>query len=74
VARFAESCGAEMPRWLNKRMADFGDDADSVRALGLDVVTDLCTRLIAGDAPGLHFYTMNQAALTQEIVTRLQGR
>ena len=73
VARFAESCGTEMPRWLNKRMADFGDDAESVRALGLDVVTQLCERLIAGGAPGLHFYTMNQAKLTTEIVQRLRG-
>ncbi len=72
VARFAEMCGAEMPRWLNKRMADFGDDVESVRALGLDVVTDLCKRLLAGGAPGIHFYTMNQAALTKEIVTRLR--
>lgn len=73
VARFAESCGTEMPRWLNKRMADFGDDADSVRAYGLDVVTQLCERLIKGGAPGLHFYTMNQAKLTTEIVQRLRG-
>ncbi len=73
VARFAESCGAEMPRWLDKRMADFGDDADAVRAYGLDVVTQLCERLIAGGAPGLHFYTMNQAPLTKEIVSRLRS-
>lgn len=73
VARFAESCGAEMPRWLNKRMADFGDDADAVREFGLDVVTELCERLTKGGAPGFHFYTMNQAALTKEIVTRLRG-
>ena len=74
VARFAEMCGAEMPRWLNKRMADFGDDADAVRAYGLDVITDLCQRLMAGGASGIHFYTMNQAALTKEIVTRLRSR
>ncbi len=73
VARFAESCGAEMPRWLSKRMADFGDDIESVQALGLDVVTSLCQRLIDGGAPGIHFYTMNQAALTAEIVTRLRS-
>lgn len=73
VARFAESCGAEMPRWLSKRMADFGDDIDSVRALGLDVVTELCQRLIDGGAPGIHFYTMNQATLTAEIVQRLRS-
>ncbi|TAG01305.1 MAG: methylenetetrahydrofolate reductase [NAD(P)H] [Betaproteobacteria bacterium] len=74
VARFAEMCGAEMPRWLNKRMADFGDDSDSVRALGLDVVSAMCERLIAGGAPGIHFYTMNQSALTKEIVTRLRNK
>jgi methylenetetrahydrofolate reductase (NADPH) len=73
VARFAESCGAEMPRWLSKRMADFGDDADAVRDYGLDVCTQLCERLIAGGAPGLHFYTMNQAPLTKEIVRRLRN-
>lgn len=74
VARFAESCGAEMPRWLCKRMADFGDDIDSVQALGLDVVTALCQRLLDGGAPGIHFYTMNQAPLTSEIVTRLRSK
>jgi methylenetetrahydrofolate reductase (NADPH) len=73
VARFAESCGAEMPRWLNQRMADFGDDVDSVRAYGLDVVTQLCERLRDGGAPGFHFYTMNQAPLTMEIVKRLRA-
>ncbi len=72
VARFAESCGAEMPRWLTKRMADFGDDIESVQALGLDVVTAMCQRLIDGGAPGIHFYTMNQAPLTVEIVQRLR--
>ncbi|TAG69683.1 MAG: methylenetetrahydrofolate reductase [NAD(P)H], partial [Burkholderiales bacterium] len=66
--------GAEMPRWLNKRMADFGDDSDSVRALGLDVVSAMCERLIAGGAPGIHFYTMNQSTLTKEIVTRLRSK
>lgn len=73
VARFAESCGAEMPRWLDKRMADFGDDVESVRAFGLDVVTQLCGRLAAAGAPGFHFYTMNQAPLTMEIVRRLRS-
>lgn len=74
VARFAESCGAEMPRWLDKRMADFGDDVESVRAFGLDVVTQLCERLSAAGAPGFHFYTMNQATLTAEIVRRLRSQ
>ncbi len=73
VARFAEMCGAEIPRWIARRMADFGDDAESVRAFGLDIVTALCERLDAGGAPGFHFYTMNQAPLTAEIVKRLRG-
>jgi len=73
VARFAEGCGAEIPRWLMRRMQDLGDDQDSVRALGLDVVTAMCERLLAGGAPALHFYTMNQSALTTAILERLKG-
>lgn len=71
LSRFAEGCGAEIPRWMRKQFESFGDDADSIRAFGLDVVTGLCERLIAGGAPGLHFYTLNQAGLTMEIVKRL---
>ena len=71
LARFSEACGAEIPRWLRLRMQDLGDDAASIRALGLDVVTTLCARLVAGGAPGLHFYTMNQAGLSSEICNRL---
>ncbi|MCS6995681.1 MAG: methylenetetrahydrofolate reductase [NAD(P)H] [Casimicrobiaceae bacterium] len=73
VARFAEGCGAEIPRWLVKRMQDFGDDLEAVRAFGLDVVTRLCERLVSGGAPALHFYTMNQAGLSSQIIHRLRG-
>lgn len=71
LARFADLCGAEIPRWMRKKFESFGDDAESVRAFGLDVVTELCQRLIALGAPGLHFYTLNQAALSLEILRRL---
>lgn len=71
LARFSDACGAEIPRWLRFRLESFGDDADSIRAYGLDVVTRLCDDLLAAGAPGLHFYTLNQAALTREIWRRL---
>ena len=60
IARFSDMCGAEIPRWLRKRLEAFGDDVDSIRAYGLDVVRDLSRRLLEADAPGLHFYSMNQ--------------
>ena len=72
LARFSDACGAEIPRWMRKKFEGFGDDADSIKAFGLDVVTDLCEKLLAGGAPGLHFYCMNQAALTTEICKRLK--
>ena len=71
LARFSDSSGAEIPRWMRKKFEAYGDDADSIRAFGLDVVTQLCERLIALGAPGLHFYTLNQSALTLEIAKRL---
>jgi methylenetetrahydrofolate reductase (NADPH) len=67
LARFSDACGAEIPRWIRKRLQGFGDDIDSIRAFGIDVVTALCERLLAHDAPGLHFYTMNQAGPTIQI-------
>ena len=67
IARFSESCGAEIPRWMRLKFESFGDDAEAVREFGLEVVTDLCRRLLAEGAPGLHFYTLNQAGLTLEI-------
>jgi methylenetetrahydrofolate reductase (NADPH) len=72
LARFSDACGAELPRWMRKKFEGFGDDAESIKAFGLDVVTDLCEKLLAGGAPGLHFYCMNQAALTTEICKRLK--
>jgi methylenetetrahydrofolate reductase (NADPH) len=62
LARFSDACGAEIPRWIRKRLEGFGDDRDSIRAFGHDVVLQLCQRLLDGGAPGLHFYTMNQSA------------
>ena len=71
LARFSDACGADIPRWMRKKFESFGDDSDSIRAFGLDVVTELCERLLQGGAPGLHFYCMNQAGLTTEICKRL---
>ncbi|MCX7891051.1 MAG: methylenetetrahydrofolate reductase [NAD(P)H] [Burkholderiales bacterium] len=71
LARFSDACGAEIPRWIRLRLQSYADDVASIRAFGLDVVTALCDRLLAAGAPGLHFYTMNQAALTAEIWKRL---
>lgn len=71
LARFSDACGAEIPRWMRKRLEGYSDDIESIRAFGLDVVTDLCERLLKAGAPGLHFYTMNQAALTTTIWQRL---
>lgn len=67
LIRFSEMCGAEIPRWIRKRLEGFGDDRDSIRAFGLEVVTDLCRKLLQGGAPGLHFYTMNQSGPTTAI-------
>ncbi len=71
LARFSDACGAEIPRWIRLKLAGFGDDRDSIRAFGLDVVTSLCERLLDGGAPGLHFYTMNMADATLELWKRL---
>ena len=71
LARFSEACGAEIPRWMRWKLESFRDDTKSIREFGLDVVTSLCQRLLAGGAPGLHFYTLNQAALSAEIWKRL---
>ena len=71
LRRFSEMCGAEIPRWIAKRMQAHGDDAESVRALGTEVVAQLCRRLLDGGAPGLHFYTLNRAKATQSVLQQL---
>ncbi|WP_114649010.1 methylenetetrahydrofolate reductase [NAD(P)H] [Pseudothauera hydrothermalis] len=71
LARFSDACGAEIPRWMRRKFESFGDDSASIRAFGLDVVTDLCQRLLEAGAPGLHFYCMNQAEPTLAICERL---
>ena len=71
IARFSDACGTEIPRWMRRKFESFGDDSASVRAFGLDVVTELCARLLDRGAPGLHFYTLNQAGLTSTICQRL---
>ncbi|MDR1709280.1 MAG: methylenetetrahydrofolate reductase [NAD(P)H] [Candidatus Accumulibacter sp.] len=71
LARFSDACGAELPRWMRRTFESFGDDAEAIRAFGLDLVTALCARLLAGGAPGLHFYSMNQSELVLEICRRL---
>ena len=71
IAQFALRDGIEIPRWVALKMEGFMDDAASIRAFGLDVVTRLCERLIQGGAPGIHFYTLNQSALTLEVCRRL---
>jgi len=67
LARFSDGCGAEIPRWIRKRLEAYADDIDSIRAFGTEVVSKMCERLLANDAPGLHFYTMNQSAPTLAI-------
>ena len=67
LARFSDACGAEIPRWIRKRLQGFGDDVDSIRSFGIEVVTALCERLLRHGAPGLHFYTMNQSRATLQI-------
>ncbi|MBM3394040.1 MAG: methylenetetrahydrofolate reductase [NAD(P)H] [Betaproteobacteria bacterium] len=71
LARFSDACGAEIPRWIRRKLEGYGDDLGSIRSFGLDVVTDLCDRLLNGGAPGLHFYTLNQAGAVSTIWQRL---
>ena len=71
LARFSEMCGAEIPRWMRKTLEGYGDDSEAVQAFGQDAVTALCEKLLAGGAPGLHFYTLNQAAPSMAILQRL---
>ncbi len=71
LQRFSQKCGAEIPRWICKRLDGFGDDEASLKAFGLDLVTELCETLLENDAPGLHFYTMNQAEHCLKIIDNL---
>ncbi|SFP35434.1 5,10-methylenetetrahydrofolate reductase (NAD(P)) [Nitrosomonas cryotolerans] len=71
LVRFSDSCGAEIPRWIRKKLEGYGDDSASIHAFGLDVVTDLCERLLKAGAPGLHFYTLNSAKFVATIWQRL---
>lgn len=71
LVRFADACGAEIPRWIRRKLEGYGDDIASIHAFGLDIVTDLCERLLKAGAPGLHFYTLNSAVLTTKIWQRL---
>ena len=73
LLRFSDACGAEVPRWIRLRLQSFGDDAASIKAFGHDVVADLCQRLERGGAPGIHFYTMNQAPATLALCKALAG-
>ncbi|MFT3805715.1 methylenetetrahydrofolate reductase [NAD(P)H] [Arenimonas sp.] len=72
LKRFSDACGAEIPRWIGKRMAAFGDDADSIREFAADLVARMCERLVAGGAPELHFYTLNLAKPTEAVLSRLR--
>ena len=72
LMRFSDMCGAEIPRWIRLKLASFGDDSASIRAFGVDVVSKLCENLLANGAPGLHFYTLNQAVPTLAIWERLR--
>ena len=71
LKRFSDACGAEIPRWIAKRMQALGDDADGIREFAADVVADMCRKLVAGGAPSLHFYTLNLAKPTQAVLSRL---
>ncbi len=71
LARFSDACGAEIPRWMRLKLQSYGDDTSSIKAFGLDVVTSLCDKLLRNGAPGLHFYTLNQAGAISTIWQRL---
>ncbi|MDL2284032.1 methylenetetrahydrofolate reductase [NAD(P)H] [Oxalobacter sp. OttesenSCG-928-P03] len=72
LARFSDTCGAEIPRWIRLKLESYGDDLDSLRDFGLDVVTRLCEQLLAGGAPGFHFYSLNQAGPVEALCERLR--
>lgn len=72
LARFSDMCGADIPRWIRKRLEAFGDDRKAIRAFGLEVVTELCRRLLEQGAPGLHFYTLNRADASLDVWKALE--
>ncbi|MBE0405185.1 5,10-methylenetetrahydrofolate reductase [Halomonas citrativorans] len=73
LARFSDSCGAEIPRWMRKQLESYGDDSEAIAKFGTEAVSRLCQRLLDGGAPGLHFYTLNQAAPVLKVVDNLVG-
>ncbi len=74
LLRFSDACGAEIPRWIRLRLQAYGDDIASIKAFGLEVVSDLCDQLVSAGVPALHFYTMNQSLATSDVLGQLQGR
>jgi len=72
LMRFSDACGAEIPRWIRLRLQSYGDDSASIKAFGLEVVTDLCDQLLTAGVPGLHFYTMNQSTVVKQICHNLR--
>jgi methylenetetrahydrofolate reductase (NADPH) len=72
LMRFSDACGAEIPRWIRLRLQSYGDDTASIKAFGLEVVTDLCDQLLTAGVPGLHFYTMNQSTAVKQICHNLR--
>ncbi|MDM7857654.1 methylenetetrahydrofolate reductase [NAD(P)H] [Thiopseudomonas acetoxidans] len=74
LARFSDACGAEIPRWIRKQLEAYGDDANSIQAFGTEVITQMCEQLLTGGAPGLHFYTLNQAEPSLAVWDNLQLR
>ena len=72
LMRFSDACGAEIPRWIRLRLQSYGDDSASIKAFGLEVVTDLCDQLLTAGVPGLHFYTMNQSTAVKQICHNLR--
>ncbi|KIQ05379.1 5,10-methylenetetrahydrofolate reductase [Pseudomonas fulva] len=73
LARFSDACGAELPRWVRKQLEAYGDDTQSIQRFGEEMITAMCERLLQGGAPGLHFYTLNQAAPSLAVWKNLQG-
>jgi len=73
LARFSDACGAEIPRWMRQQLISYGDDIDSIKAFGTEVISRMCERLLDGGAPSLHFYTLNQAEACMDVIGNLKG-